>query len=123
MKKSIEKLKIGIVGTWYSDGQASEAHQIDAIFDITLYNSLVFKALDKIVFYKDGYFKVNDTGTLKRYEITIYASSFDYEGRPFWTYHVKLDGIDYFAFFKNGSLSLGYSYVTGSWSQLLKKEK
>lgn len=123
IKKSIEQFKIDLVGPWHSHEQGPSIHQIGAVFDTILYNSLPFKARDKIVFYKNGFFQVNDTSNLKRYEVAKKAYSINYKGSPFWTYLIKLDGVDYFAHFNNGSLSLGYNYGTGSWSQLLERKK
>lgn len=122
MANAVAQFKTDMIGAWYAEGHGAATHKQGAIFDTTLYNSLPFKKNDQIVFQKNGYYRINGSKKQKRFEVLNTASCFKFDGGRRWTFRVKLDGVEYFANFDSGYLSLGYDYKTGSWSQPLSKE-
>ena len=116
----INKFKKDLVGTWMPDDHEVAILEDGHIVDTAYQNNLPYrlKAKNKIVFYKNGYFRVDNTGTLKPYEI-IGIKHY----KPNYSITVKLDGYNYELSIVDDTLSLSYGSIQYRWTVSFNKKQ
>lgn len=109
----INRFKTDILGTWVPDDDAVAIQEDGHIIDTAHQNNLPYRieAKNKIAFYKNGYFRVGNTGTLKPYEI-IGIKHY----KPNYSITVKLDGYNYDLSIVDDTLNLSYGSIQYRWT-------